>query len=70
MLYLGLLIAMLAYRHVGLAACIHGLGYRIDQVSADAKVTHLDLALCVDQHVGGLDVCTGDMSARLPQGLR
>lgn len=48
-----------AYRHVGLAASVHGLGHGVDQVAADPEVTHLHLTLRVDQHVGGLHVCGG-----------
>ena len=44
------------HRHVGLTAGVHRLGDRVHQVAADAEVTHLDLALGVDEHVGGLHV--------------
>lgn len=45
-----------AYRHVGFAASVHGFSHGVNQVAADAKVTHLHLALSVDQHVGGLHI--------------
>lgn len=45
-----------AYRHVRFAASVHGFSHGVDQVAADAEVAHLDLALSVDQHVGGLHI--------------
>ena len=36
-----------AYRHVWPAACIPGLGYRVHQLTTDAKVTQLDVTLSV-----------------------
>lgn len=47
------------HSHVGLAAGIHCLGHRIHQVATDPKVTHLDVALLVDEDVGWLHVCQG-----------
>lgn len=44
------------YRHVGLAACVHCFGHRVDQVATDAEVTHFHLALSVDQNIGGLHI--------------
>lgn len=45
-----------AYRHVGFAACVHGLRNGVDEVAADPEVAHLHLTLSVDQHVGRFDV--------------
>lgn len=45
-----------AHRHVGLAASIHGFCHGVHQVATDAEVTHLHLALRVDQHIGGLHI--------------
>ena len=45
-----------SYRHVVLAPD-KGVGERLRQLPADAKVTELDLPFGIDQHVGRLDVC-------------
>ena len=44
------------YCHVGLTAGVHRLGNRVHQVTTDSKVTHLHLALGVDEDVGRLHV--------------
>lgn len=44
------------HSHVGSTAGAAGLGLGVDESSADAKVTQLDLALVVQQDVGGLHV--------------
>ena len=38
-----------------------GVGHGVDQLSGDAKVADLDLALAVDQDVAGLDVAVDDL---------
>lgn len=59
-----------AHRHVRFAAGVHGLSHRVDQVAADAKVAHLDLALSVDQHVGGLHIYGGTETTRQTLKIR
>jgi len=43
-------------RHVGPTASISGLGNWVDQLSADTKVTHLDIAQRIEQNVRWLHV--------------
>lgn len=46
----------MTYCHVGSAACVSGLGYRVHQLTTDAKVTQFDVAVTVHENVGRFDV--------------
>ena len=62
--YIGLdrvLVALNSFgSHVG--GCTNkGVGDRVDQLSGNTKIAKLDVALGVDENVGGLDVSVHDM---------
>lgn len=48
------------HRHVGGTAGAPGLGLGVNQASADAEVTQLDLTFGVQEDVGGFDVAVDD----------
>lgn len=45
------------YSHVGFASRIHGFSNRVNEVTANSKIAHFHLPLCIDQHVRGLYIC-------------
>lgn len=48
------------HSHVRPAACVSGFGDGVHQLTADAKVAQLYVAVAVQEDVGRLDVCEGD----------
>ena len=56
------------HSHVRLATGIQRLGYRVDQVPADAKVADLDLSIPIDEHVRGFHVPMDDLQLCLEVG--
>lgn len=54
------------YSHVGFASRIHGFSNRVNEVTANSKIAHFHLPLCIDQHVRGLYICKKE---HIPQSL-
>lgn len=45
-----------AHSHVRSTASISGLGDGVDQLPADAKITQFNVAVSIQENVGGFDV--------------
>ena len=48
----------ITYSHVAYTAGISGVSLRVDQSTADAKITQFDTASSVHQYVTRLDICS------------